>query len=426
MDLSDKLKILSGAAKYDVSCASNVSIRENQKFGISNSSVSGICHSWTDDGRCVSLLKILLTNYCIYDCTYCINKISNDIPRAIFTPDEICNLTINFYKRNYIEGLFLSSGIIKNPNYTMELMLKTIKKLRNEYNFNGYIHLKIIPGTDLKLVKEAGFYADRVSINIELPNNENLKKLAPQKKKEDILLPMSYIHTKITETREIKQLKKYKPLPIFAPAGQSTQMIIGATQDSDLDILNLSQNLYKKYDLKRVYYSAYVPVNRHPALPNNNPPLLREHRLYQADWLIRIYGFDTKELLNYENPNLDLDLDPKSSWALRNLQLFPIEINTADYEMLIRVPGIGIKSAKKIIMARKKGYLCYEDLRNFGIVLKRAKNFITCNGKYHGIKHLYPETIKGFLISENIKKKYIGQLSFFQMNNPGLVMEELL
>jgi len=426
MDLIEKLKILGGAAKFDVSCSSSGSMRENKRMGIGNTSVSGICHSWTDDGRCISLLKVLLTNFCIYDCAYCANRISNDIPRAIFTPDELTELTINFYKRNYIEGLFLSSAIIKNPDYTMELMLKTVKKLRNEHKFNGYIHLKIIPGTDLKLIKEAGFYADRVSVNIELPNNESLKKLAPQKKKEDIIQPMSYIQSKINETKKIKKVKIYKPQPIFAPAGQSTQIIIGATPDNDLNILTLSQNLYKKFHLKRVYYSAYIPINKHPILPNTAPPLLREHRLYQADWLLRLYGFNSEELLNSENPNLDLDLDPKSAWALKNLHLFPIEINTADYEMLIRIPGIGINSAKKIIIARKIGYLTFDDLKSFGVVLKRAKYFITCQGKYYGISSFYPDTIKKFLISETLKQKYRdGQLSFFEINDLSGITGEL-
>jgi len=384
MELLKKLEILSAAAKYDVSCSSSGSNRKNTKGGIGNASVCGICHSWADDGRCISLLKILLTNYCIYDCAYCVNRVSNDIPRAAFTPREVADLTINFYKRNYIEGLFLSSSIIKNPNHTMELLYESIRILREDYLFNGYIHIKAIPGADLNLIEATGRLVDRMSVNIELPSSKSLKLLAPQKEKEAILKPMGFISSKIIQKQEERSLTK--KAPDFVPAGQSTQLIIGASPEHDLSILRLSEKLYQSYKLKRVYYSAYVPVSsQNPNLPAiKNPPLLREHRLYQADWLLRFYGFSSDELLDEKTPDFDINLDPKANWALNHLELFPVEINRADYEMLLRVPGIGVRSAKKILRARGENSLNHDDLKKLGIVLKRARFFITCNGKYSG------------------------------------------
>ncbi len=383
MDISEKLRILSDAAKYDVSCSSSGSNRKNSNNGLGNGHSSGICHSFTQDGRCISLLKILLTNYCIYDCIYCINRISNDVERAFFTPEEVIDLTINFYKRNYIEGLFLSSAIITNVNYTMELLIKVVKSLRIQHNFNGYIHLKGIPGADEKLIKEAGLYVDRLSVNIELPSSKSLKLLAPQKKKESILAPMSLINNEINIHKEYK--RKFKNSPLFVPGGQSTQLIVGATDDNDLNILKLSEGLYNKYALKRVYYSAYIPINQDRVLPNlKNPPLTREHRLYQGDWLLRYYGFQANELLNEASPNFHEYLDPKTTYALNNMDKFPVEINTASYETLLRVPGIGVRSAKRIVLTRKVYFLNFNDIKALGVVLKRAQYFITCKGKYYG------------------------------------------
>ena len=415
MNINEKLRILSAAAKYDVSCSSSGSKRKN-KNGIGNTSSSGICHSFTPDGRCISLLKILLTNICIYDCKYCINAVSKDVERAAFTPEEIVELTINFYKRNYIEGLFLSSAVFKSPNYTMELLLKIVKKLRINENFNGYIHLKVIPGADDILVKEAGKYVDRMSVNIELPSSSSLKLLAPQKKKENILKPMGLITSSITENTDLK--RKFNYANSFVPGGQSTQLIIGATPESDFKILNLSENLYNKYKLKRVYYSAYVPViKNNKFLPNiTHPPLIREHRLYQADWLLRFYGFKANELLNNENDNFDLNFDPKTSWALNNINYFPIEINKASYEMLLRIPGIGVISAKRILLTRKVHSLSFDDLKKLGIVLKRAQYFITCRGKYYGDVNFDNERIKNRLLysdKPNIDKELSKQISFF-------------
>lgn len=379
----EKLKVLSNAAKYDVSCSSSGSKRKNKDGGLGDASSSGICHSFTPDGRCVSLLKILLSNDCVYDCKYCINAYSKDVPRATFTPEEIVSLTMNFYKRNYIEGLFLSSGIYKNPNYTMELLTEVVKLLRIRENFNGYIHLKAIPGADEKLIKEAGTYVDRMSVNIELPSSGSLKLLAPQKSKDSVLKPMGLIKSSISEHKELK--KTIKTTPLFVPGGQSTQLIVGATPEKDGQILNLSQNLYDRFKLKRVYYSAYVPVVKdNPLLPNiENPPTLREHRLYQADWLLRFYGFNSKELLK-EDEDFDLQFDPKTSWALKNIQFFPMEINRASYDELLRIPGIGVTSAIRIIKARKLAPLDFIHLKKIGVVLKRAQYFITCMGKYYG------------------------------------------
>jgi len=423
MELNEKIRILSDSAKYDVSCSSSGSNRENKKGGIGNTSASGICHSWAPDGRCISLLKILFTNYCIYDCKYCINRSSNDVPRAAFTIDELVNLTINFYRRNYIEGLFLSSAICVSPDHTMELLLKSVKRLRQEYNFNGYIHVKAIPGANETLIEETGKYADRMSVNIELPSSESLKLLAPQKTKESIIKPMGLIKSGIIQNQEEKH--KFKSTPQFVPGGQSTQLIIGATTDNDLKILKLSESLYNSYNLKRVYYSAYIPVSNHPNLPAiSGPPLLREHRLYQADWLLRFYGFNSGELLNEENPNFDELLDPKSGWAIRNLDKFPVEVNKADYYTLLRVPGIGVKSAQRILQGRRVSKLDFDDLKKLGIVLKRAKYFITCKGKYFPQKSIPTNSISiksRLLLEDNIKiHENVEQLSFFTLF-PGIM-----
>lgn len=383
MDIREKLRILASAAKYDVSCASSGSNRKNTPGGLGNSAEAtmGICHSWSADGRCISLLKILYTNYCIHDCAYCVNRRSNDIPRVAFTPEEVTELTINFYRRNYIEGLFLSSGVLKTADYTMELLIKTVKKIRLEHNFNGYIHLKVIPGADRRLVREAGFYADRLSVNIELPSERGLKLLAPGKDREAILQPMSYINDRIIANQEEK--KKFRRAKTFSPAGQSTQLIVGATPESDLQILRLSEGLYKKMRLRRVYYSAFIPVVDNPLLPVvKAPPLRREHRLYQADWLLRFYGFTAAELLDTAGPFLDEDLDPKTVWALHNLDYFPMEINRASYHMLLRVPGIGEQSARRIIATRRRGVLGFPELAKLGVVMKRARYFITCRGSF--------------------------------------------
>lgn len=416
MDIKEKLKILSDAAKYDVSCSSSGSKRKNTKDGLGNASVSGICHSFTPDGRCISLLKILLTNYCCFDCIYCVNRSSNDVPRAAFTPDEIVDLTINFYKRNYIEGLFLSSAVFKSPNYTMELMIEVVFKLRNTHNFNGYIHMKAIPGCDPLLIKKAGELVDRMSVNIELPSSSSLKLLAPQKTKENILKPMSFISSKISETKY--SARYLKSTPSFVPGGQSSQLIIGATPESDFHILKLSENLYKSYGLKRVYYSAYVPISNNPKLPAlNSPPLLREHRLYQADWLLRFYGFSAKELLNENNPNFDIHLDPKTDWALKNIEKFPIEINKAPTRDLMRIPGIGVRSVRKIATARRVQSLDFAALKKLGVVLKRAQYFITCKGKYYGDVGFREDFIRERLVTPpNNKVNNLYSNSTFQTN----------
>lgn len=379
MELLDKLKILADSAKYDASCSSSGSKRKNTANGIGNGHYAGICHSWGADGRCISLLKILFSNSCIYDCKYCINRCSNQVKRATFTPKEIADLTIHFYKRNYIEGLFLSSAVIVSPNYTMEMIIKTVSILRNEYNFNGYIHCKTIPGCAPELIDILGILVDRLSINIELPSQSSLKLLAPQKEKDGILKPMTYVSRNI----QINKLDKSRYKKSFVPAGQTTQLIIGATPETDLKILNLSEGLYQKLKLKRVYYSAYISINNDRNLPTlESPPLLRENRLYQADWLLRFYGFKASELLDESHPNFNTLLDPKCDWALRNLDKFPVEINTANYYTLLRVPGIGVISAKKIITARREFALNFENLKKLGVVLKRAQYFITCKGKY--------------------------------------------
>ena len=415
MDLIEKLKILSNAAKYDVSCSSSGSKRKNTPSGLGNATECGICHSFTPDGRCISLLKILFSNDCVFDCKYCINGASKDFQRVSFTPDEVCKLTINFYKRNYIEGLFLSSAIIKNPNYTMELLLKTVKKLRTQENFNGYIHLKAIPGADQKLIEKAGTYVDRMSVNIELPSSDSLKLLAPQKSKEKILTPMNTIKNNIIQYKEMK--KNIRSTPLFVPGGQSTQLIVGATPESDSKIIKLSESLYNKYDLKRVYYSAYVPIIKdNKFLPNiSHPPMVREHRLYQADWLLRFYGFKADELLK-ENENFDLNFDPKTGWALSNLNEFPVEINKAPYETLLRIPGIGVTSALKILKIRRVHKLDFDDLKKLRIVLKRARYFITCNGKYYGDALFNNDSIKFNILKQEYSSKKLvhdNQISFF-------------
>jgi len=383
MELAAKLQILADAAKYDVSCSSSGSNHKRNNTTIGTAAKAGICHSFTQDGRCISLLKILMSNACIYDCAYCINRCSNDIPRATFCVDEVCELTMNFYRRNYIEGLFLSSAVIQSPNYTMELLLNIVRKLRTHYAFGGYIHLKAIPGAAPELIRQAGYYVDRMSVNIELPSSQSLLSLAPQKNKSDILSPMHQIKHQIIENKQ--ERKTQKRLPVFTPAGQTTQMIIGASNESDLQILNLVDALYKNYSLKRIYYSAYIPVNADKRLPIlHTPPLIRENRLYQCDWLLRFYGFQAQELLDPSHPYLDLTIDPKLSWALRNEAFFPIEINTAPLEHLLRVPGIGTVGAKRIIHSRKTKKLFYDDLKNMGIQLKKSQYFITCRGFYYG------------------------------------------
>lgn len=393
--IQKKLHILSDAAKYDVSCSSSGSRRQNTPQGIGNGAYAGICHTWSADGRCVSLLKILMTNYCMYDCAYCVNRCSHDTERAIFSPEEIADLTIAFYRRNYIEGLFLSSGVYRSPDETTERLIKTARILREEKKFNGYIHMKGIPGTDKRLIAELGRYVDRMSVNIELPSSQGLKLLAPQKTKETILLPMREIQSGIIERRENRQ--KSKKTPSFVPAGQTTQLIIGATPDTDRTILRLSEALYQKVNLKRVYYSAYVPIMEGKNLPVlSKPPLLREHRLYQADWLLRFYQFSADEILTDAMPDFDLQLDPKACWALRHPEVFPVEINRASYHMLLRVPGIGVMSAKRICAARRHAFLSYDSLKRLGIVMKRAKYFITCKGRFYG------ETEKTELIRERL------------------------
>lgn len=397
MSIMDKLNILADAAKYDVSCSSSGSSRRGDGKGIGNTVKAGLCHSFAADGRCISLLKILFTNECIFDCKYCMNRRSNDVPRASFTPDEVCELTMQFYRRNYIEGLFLSSGILHSPDYTMELICQTLYKLRTVYNFRGYIHVKAIPGADPVLIQKAGFLADRMSVNLELPTAESLKQLAPNKNRKNILKPMRQIQNGIKANRE--ELVLYNHSPHFCEAGQSTQMIIGATPESDYQIMTVAESLYQKFSLKRVYYSAFVNVNEDkdlPALPGG-PPLLREHRLYQADWLLRFYDFTIDELLTSDRPNFNMMIDPKADWAVRHLELFPIEINRADYHLLLRIPGIGVKSASRIVKARRFGSLNFDDLKKIGVVLKRALYFITCNGRM-----MYPTKIEENYIVRNL------------------------
>lgn len=395
MELLDKLAILSDAAKYDAACTSS-GVRRGYRAGMignTSSSIAGCCHSFSADGRCVTLLKVLLSNACVYDCKYCVNRRSNDTRRASFTPRELAELTIGFYRRNYIEGLFLSSGVLRNPDYTTEQMIAALRILRQEYRFNGYIHAKAIPGTAPELVYELGLLADRLSVNVELPSEAGLQLLAPEKHKADIFRPMVQIRDAQVQSKA--ELVKYKHAPRFAPAGQSTQMIVGATGDSDRRILQLTQSLYDRYHLKRVFFSAYVPVTEHALLParDTKPPLLREHRLYQADWLLRFYGFRAEELLSQHQTNFNPLLDPKCNWAVQHLEYFPVEVMTADYEWLLRVPGIGPMSARRIVSARRVSHLTYEDLKKMGVVLKRAQFFILCGGKQRQGLHFSPATL---------------------------------
>lgn len=413
--ITEKLNILADAAKYDVSCASSGSKRKNENKGLGNAS-NGICHSYTEDGRCVSLLKILLTNHCIFDCAYCVSRKNNDIKRAAFTVREVVDLTINFYRRNYIEGLFLSSGIFKDADYTMERLVRVAKKLRTEHNFNGYIHLKSIPGASDEIMNEAGLYADRLSVNLEMPTEAGLKLLAPDKNQADMIKPMGYLKNAIIKHTEEKKL--FKKAPQFAPAGQSTQMIIGATPENDNEVLHSANYFYKAFKLKRVYYSGYVPVladNRLPAL-NTAVPLVRENHLYQADWLMRFYGFKVNEIVNNNQPHLDLDIDPKLGWAIRNMQAFPVDINKADLQLILRVPGIGVQSAQKIVAARRFGKLNWDHLKKMGVSLNRAKYFVTCNSSSFERRDLTGENIKQFILatsqSKYLKNQYT-QLNLF-------------
>ena len=407
----DKLKILAESAKYDVSCASSGTSRSHKKGQIGSAEGWGICHSFAEDGRCISLLKIMLTNNCIYDCAYCINRRSNDLPRATFSVSELVNLTIEFYRRNYIEGLFLSSGVVRNPDYTMERLVKVVKDLRQVYRFNGYIHLKSIPGASQELVNEAGLYADRMSVNIEIPNEQSLQLLAPEKDFQSVFTPMRYIQQGMLQSAE--ERKKYRHAPHFVPAGQSTQMIVGATSDSDKDILHLTSALYKRPSMKRVYYSGFVPVNgydnRLPAL--KQPPLVRENRLYQADWLLRFYNFKVDEIVDDSYPDLDLEIDPKLAWALRHPEAFPVDINRADYEMLLRVPGLGVKSAKMILTARCYSRLGTSHLKQIGVVLKKAQYFITCNElPTRTVNEIKPENVRRILTQRRATRVDDGQL----------------
>ena len=407
----DKLKILAESAKYDVSCASSGTSRSHKKGQIGSAEGWGICHSFAEDGRCISLLKIMLTNNCIYDCAYCINRRSNDLPRATFSVSELVNLTIEFYRRNYIEGLFLSSGVVRNPDYTMERLVKVVKDLRQVYRFNGYIHLKSIPGASQELVNEAGLYADRMSVNIEIPNEQSLQLLAPEKDFQSVFTPMRYIQQGMLQSAE--ERKKFRHAPRFVPAGQSTQMIVGATSDSDKDILHLTSALYKRPSMKRVYYSGFVPVNgydkRLPAL--KQPPLVRENRLYQADWLLRFYNFNVDEIVDDSYPDLDLEIDPKLAWALRHPEAFPVDINRADYEMLLRVPGLGVKSAKMIFTARRYSRLGTSHLKQIGVVLKKAQYFITCNElPTRTINEIKPENVRRILTQRKVTRIDDGQL----------------
>lgn len=418
MDLLEKLTILTDAAKYDAACTSSGSRRGFRPgyIGSTSSALSGCCHSFSADGRCVTLLKVLMTNCCVYDCKYCVNRRSNDVRRTAFTPEELSELTIGFYRRNYIEGLFLSSGVLRSPDYTTELMIRTLSILRHKYRFNGYIHAKAIPGTSPELVNQIGLLADRLSVNIELPSESGLKALAPEKTKRAIFTPMRQIQQKNQENRE--EIVKYRHAPKFAPAGQSTQLIVGATPDSDLHILSLTQGLYDRYQLKRVFYSAYVPVVEHALLPSRDtkPPLLREHRLYQADWLLRFYGFRAEELLDEQHPDFNPQLDPKCSWAVSHLEYFPVEVNTADYETLLRVPGVGVRSAKRILSSRRVGPLHIEDLKKIGVVMKRAQYFLTANGKMaQGLRFSQDSLLRGLIAAEKsaLPLPEVEQLSLF-------------
>ena len=418
MELLDKLNILADAAKYDAACTSSGLDRAGRPGAIGNTTMAGCCHSFSADGRCISLLKVLQTNFCVYDCQYCVNRKSNDVPRAAFTPEELCELTMGFYRRNYIEGLFLSSAVIQNPDYTTELMIRTLCILREKHRFGGYIHAKAIPGANPLLTRRLGLLADRLSVNIELPSSPSLALLAPDKKKEAILTPMGQIRDGISESK--REIAVYRHAPRFAPAGQSTQMIVGATPESDRHILALTQALYDRYQLKRVFYSAYMPVSSSPLLPvpeGFQPPLLREHRLYQADWLLRYYHFRVEELLDEVHPNLNPLVDPKCSWALAHMEFFPVEVNRASLEELLRVPGIGPKSARRIVSVRRCGSLDFEGLKRLGVVLKRAQYFITCRGKMLSGLRVSPDGVLRHLVAQERPMLAQGapeQLSLFE------------
>ena len=418
MDVLEKLTVLTDAAKYDAACTSSGGDRRSRAGYIGNTTTAaaGCCHSFSADGRCVTLLKVLLTNRCVYDCAYCVNRRSNETVRAMFTPEELAELTIQFYRRNYIEGLFLSSGVYRSPDYTTELMIRTLRLLRETYRFNGYIHAKAIPGTAPELVEQLGFLADRLSVNIELPSEAGLRALAPDKTKQAILAPMGQIRVRNQQSRE--ELVKYRHAPKFAPAGQSTQLIVGATPDTDFHILRLTQALYDRYRLKRVFYSAYVPVVENPLLPSRDtkPPLLREHRLYQADWLLRFYGFRAEELLEPDRPDFDTRVDPKCSWALRHLDFFPVEVNRADYEALLRVPGVGVVSARRILVSRRVRRLRIEDLPKLGVVMKRAQYFLTASGRMaEGLRFTQDSLLRNLIAAERpaLPQAVFEQLSLF-------------
>ena len=418
MDVLEKLTVLTDAAKYDAACTSSGGNRTAKAgyIGNTSSSVAGCCHTFSADGRCVTLLKVLLTNRCVYDCKYCVNRRSHETKRALFTPEELADLTIQFYRRNYIEGLFLSSGVYRSPDYTTELMIRTLRLLREQYRFNGYIHAKAIPGAAPELVEQLGLLADRLSVNIELPSETGLKTLAPDKTKGAILAPMRQIQLRNQQNRE--ELVKYRHAPKFAPAGQSTQLIVGATPDTDFHILRLTQGLYDRYRLKRVFYSAYVPVVEHALLPSKDtkPPLLREHRLYQADWLLRFYGFRAEELLDPEHPDFDPRVDPKCSWALQHLDFFPVEVNTADYETLLRIPGVGVISAKRILSARRVGRLSLDNLKKLGVVMKRAQYFLTASGRMaEGLRFTPDSLLRNMIAAERpaLPQQELVQLSLF-------------
>jgi putative DNA modification/repair radical SAM protein len=415
--IQEKLAILADAAKYDVSCASSGSDRKNDTKGLGNAHPGmGICHSYTADGRCVSLLKILLTNVCIYDCAYCVSRKSNDVKRAAFTVQEVVDLTINFYRRNYIEGLFLSSGIFKDPDYTMERLVRVAKKLRTECNFNGYIHLKAIPGASDELMREAGLYADRLSVNLELPTEAGLKLLAPEKSRPAMIKPIRFLQSEIIRLED--ERKVLKKVPKFVPAGQSTQVIVGASGETDMEIMHMASQFYRQFQLKRVYYSGYVPISNDTRLPalHSQVPLLRENRLYQADWLLRCYGFAAHELLNEGHPNLDTDIDPKLSWALRHLDCFPIDVNKADKMLIARVPGIGLESARKICAARVHAALGWDQLKQIGVKISKARYFITCKAKSLEKRELSAEQIRQQLLAQSHSKwlrSHTPQLSLF-------------
>lgn len=418
-DIMDKLKILTDAAKYDVACTSSGVNRKGNGSGIGNAASCGICHTFSGDGRCVSLLKILMTNICIYDCKYCQNRCTNEVTRAIFTPQEICTLTMEFYRRNYIEGLFLSSGIVDSPDRTMELIYETVNMLRNKYGFNGYIHVKGIPGASSELISRTGYIADRMSVNLELPTSSGLKLLAPNKTRKNILTPIRQIQTGINNNKN--DLIVYKKAPKFVPAGQSTQMIVGATPENDYQIVSVSEALYNNFQLKRVFYSAYIPVNEDTNLPSvyQSPPLLREHRLYQADFMLRFYGFKAAEILSETQPNFNIFLDPKCNWAVRHLEMFPVEINKADYYTLLRVPGLGPTSAKRIVAARRHAKLGFADIKKMGVVMKRAVYFIVCDGKMLYNTRMEEDFITRQLVGDDMdNKKFIEEnnISYKQLS----------